>query len=140
MLQKFLLLVLVTAAEQSLGQDFVYAEPGNPACPVVSPPASAVPKKVEAGVAIPGSIRVSCGFGNGSYTVTLSSTDPAAAFSPRSFLVNFGSLSGPGTFTVTFGTAGTHKIGATITANMGSPGVSGSFNGSLANDFAVVSP
>jgi hypothetical protein len=137
--QKFLLLVLLIGAQQSFGQDFFYVEPGNPACPVVSAPAPAPAKMVKSGVAILGSIRVGCGFDKGSYTVTLNATDPMAAFAPKSFLVNFGSVSGPPTFTVTFATVGIHHISATITSNMGSPVVPGRFS-SVTNEFTVVRP
>jgi hypothetical protein len=137
--QKILLLVVLTGSQPSLGQNFVYAEPGNPACPVLSPPAPTAAKTVKTGVAIPGSLKVGCGFDKGSYTVILNASDPLAAFSPKSFLVNFGSLSGPAKFTLTFATAGTHTISATITSNMGSPAVPGRFS-SLTNEFAVVRP
>jgi hypothetical protein len=137
--QKFLWLVCLTSSQQSLAQNFFYVEPGNPACPVVPPPAPAYPKVVKSGVAIPGSISVRCGFDKGSYTVTLNASDPMAAFSPKSFLVNFGSISGPARFTVTFATAGTHTVSATITSNMGSPAVPGSFS-SVTNEFAVQRP
>jgi hypothetical protein len=138
-LQKFLFLVFLTGAQQSFGQNFFYVEPGNPACPVVSPPAPASPKMVRSGVAIPGSISVGCGFDKGSYTVILNASDPMAAFSPKSFLVNFGRISGPARFTVTFATAGTHTVSATITSNMGSPAVPGRFS-SITNEFAVQRP
>jgi hypothetical protein len=137
--QKFLLLVLLTGSQHSFGQRFFYVEPGNPACPVVSPPVPTSPKLVKSGVAIPGSISVGCGFDKGSYTVTLNASDPMAAFSPKSFLVNFGSISGPATFTVTFATVGHHSISATIISNMGSPVVPGRFS-SVTNEFAVVRP
>jgi hypothetical protein len=137
--QKFLLLVLLMASQPSLGQNFFYVEPGNPACPVVSPPAPTAPKAVKSGVAIPGSVRVGCGFDKGSYTVNLNASDPMAAFSPKSFLVNFGRISGPAKFTVTFATVGTHTISATITSNMGSPAVPGRFS-SWMTEFAVVRP
>jgi hypothetical protein len=137
--QRFLLLVFLTGSQASFGQNFFYVEPGNPACPVVSPPAPASPKTVKSGVAVPGSIRVGCGFDKGSYTVNLNASDPLAAFSPKSFLVNFGSISGPAKFTVTFATIGTHTMSATITSNMGSPAVPGRFS-SLTNEFAVVRP
>jgi hypothetical protein len=137
--QKFLFLVFLTGSQQSFGQNFFYAEPGNPACPVVSPPAPASPKVVKSGVAIPGSISVRCGFDKGSYTITLNASDPMAAFSRKSFLVNFGSVAGPAKFTVAFATAGTHTVSATITSNMGSPAVPGRFS-SVTNEFAVVRP
>jgi hypothetical protein len=137
--QKFLLLVCLTWSQLSLGQNFFYVEPGNPACPVVSSQAQASPKIVKTGVAISGSISVGCGFDKGSYTVTLNASDPMAAFSPKSFLVNFGSMSGPTTFTVTFATVGNHSISATITSNMGSPAVAGRFS-SFTNEFVVERP
>jgi hypothetical protein len=137
--QKFLCFVCLTGSQQSFGQNFFYVEPGNPACPVVSRPAPAVPKIVKSGVAIPGSISVRCGFDKGSYTVNLNASDPMAAFSPKSFLVNFGRISGAATFTVTFATVGNHSISATITSNMGSPVVQGRFS-SITNEFSVVRP
>ena len=137
--QKFLWLACLTWSQHSFGQHFFYVEPGNPACPVVSPPAPAAPNVVKSGVAISGSISVGCGFDKGSYTVTLNASDPMAAFSPKSFLVNFGGISGPATFTVTFATAGNHSIAATITSNMGSPVVPGRFI-SFTNDFTVEQP
>jgi hypothetical protein len=137
--QNFLLLVSLTWSQQSFGQNFFYVEPGNPACPVVSPPAPTSPKIVKSGVAISGSISVGCGFDKGSYTVTLSASDPLATFSPKSFLVNFGGMSGPTTFNVTFATAGNHSISAIITSNMGSPVVPGRFS-SFTNEFAVERP
>jgi hypothetical protein len=137
--QKFLLLVCLTGAQQSFGQDFFYVEPGNPACPLVSAPAPAPAKMVKSGAVVTGSIRVGCGFDKGSYTVILNATDPMAAFSPKSFLVNFGSISGPGKFNVTFATVGIHHISATITSNMGSPAVPGRFS-SVTNEFSVVRP
>lgn len=137
--QKFLWLVCLTWSQQSFGQNFFYVEPGNPACPVMSSPAPAAPKVVKSGVAISGSISVACGFDKGSYTVTLNASDPMAAFTPKSFLVNFGGMSGPTTFTVTFATVGNHSILATITSNMGSPVVTGRFI-SFTNEFAVEQP
>ena len=86
-----------------------------------------------------GSIRVACGFEGGSYTVTLNSSDPGAAFSPKTFLVNFGRVVGNGAFAVTFSAVGLQSISTTITSNMGSPAVKGQFV-SPANEFNVVSP
>ena len=137
--QKFLWLVCLTWSQQSFGQNFFYVEPGNPACPVVSAPAPASPKMIKSGVAISGSISVGCGFDKGSYTITLNASDPMAVFSPKSFLVNFGSISGPTSFTVSFATVGNHSISATISSNMGSPVVLGHF-GSFTNEFAVERP
>ena len=86
-----------------------------------------------------GRISVDCGFDNGSYTVTLNSSDPGATFSPKTFLVNFGRIVGTGVFTVAFSTVGVQSVSATITSNMGSPAVRGYFV-SPANQFNVVSP
>ena len=88
---------------------------------------------------MPGLIGVACGFGQGSYTVTLNSTDPGAAFSPRTFLVNFGRLVGNGVFTVTFSTVSVQSVSTSITSNMGSPPVRGHF-ASSANAFNVAMP
>lgn len=137
--QKFLWFVCLTWSQQSFGQNFFYVEPGNLACPVVSLPAPAAPKVVKSGVAISGSISVGCGFDKGSYTVTLNASDPMAVFSTKSFLVNFGGISGPTSFTVTFATIGNHSISATISSNMGSPVVLGHFI-SFTNEFAVERP
>jgi hypothetical protein len=117
-------------------QSLYYVESGNAACPVRSAPTAVAPTKVRIGASVSGSISVSCGFGGGSYTVTLNSTDPGAKFSPKSFLVNFGSISGDGVFTVTFATAGVQTISAAITSNMGSPAVLGRF-ASVTNEFDV---
>ena len=86
-----------------------------------------------------GSISVACGFGEGSYTVTLNSTDPGATFSPKTFLVNFGRIVGNGVFAVTFSTVGVQSVSTTITSNMGSPTVRGYF-ASTASEFNIVSP
>jgi hypothetical protein len=120
-------------------QSFVYIEPNNPSCPVIAAAPQAAPKTVKTGVSVPGIIRVSCSFREGSYTVSLNSTDPNATFSPKTFLVNFGSLSGPGTFTVKFATAGEQTIFATFTSNMGSPVLLGRFVSSN-NVINVVTP
>jgi len=82
---------------------------------------------------------VDCGFENGSYTVTLSASDPGARFAPASFLVNFGRLSGSGAFTVTFSTPGEQSVTAAITPNMGSPVPRGRF-ASADDRFRVVPP
>lgn len=82
---------------------------------------------------------MSCGFDQGSYTVTLNSTDQGATFSPKTFLVNFGRIVGKGAFTVTFSTVGVHSVSAAITSNMGSPAVRGHF-ASQSNEFNVVPP
>ncbi|MEO6747512.1 MAG: hypothetical protein ABIN08_23765 [Caldimonas sp.] len=71
--------------------------------------------------------------------MTLSSTDPGATFSPKSFLVNFGRVVGNGVFAVTFSTVGAQSVSTTITSNMGSPAVRGHFVGQ-ASKFNVVSP
>ncbi len=137
--QKLLLLVVLIGSQQSFGQNFIYVEPGNPACPVVSQSAPATPTMVKRGVAVTGSMNAGCGFDKGSYTVTLNATDPLAAFTPKSFLVNFGAISGATAFTVTFATVGVHTVSATISSNMGSPAVRGSFR-SLTSEFSVVHP
>lgn len=134
-----LLLALCGASGPGAGQSLVYVEPGNAACPAPPEPGAGAPKTVRRGVPVPGSLRVACGFENGSYTVTLSATDPGASFSPTTFLVNFGRLAGPGAFTVTFSTPGVHGVSATITSNMGSPAVRGRFASADAR-FDVVQP
>jgi hypothetical protein len=134
-----LLLVLVIASEQGACQSFVYVEPGIASCPAAPAPAAAAPKTVPRGVPVSGSISVTCGFDKGSYTVTLNSTDPNATISPKTFLVNFGSVVGNGVFTVTFSTVGVQSVSADITSNMGSPAVRGRF-ASPANEFNVVNP
>jgi hypothetical protein len=124
---------------QSLAQNFVYVEPNNPSCPTIGSPTAASPKVIRINAASSGDIRVSCGFTEGSYTVTLSATDPNATFSPRTFLVNFGNLAGPGRFSVKFATLGEQMIFATITSNMGSPVLIGKF-ASANNVINVVAP
>ncbi|WP_310386653.1 hypothetical protein [Roseateles sp.] len=119
------------------GQTFYYVEAGLASCPVPPTPTTAVPKTVSRGVAVPGRIDVRCGFEQGSYTVTLNSTDPGATFSPKTFLVNFGHVVGNGIFAVTFSTVGIHSISTTITSNMGSPAANGHFV-SPANEFNIV--
>ena len=132
-----LVLASFVASGQGVCQSFVYVEPGVASCPAA--PAAAAPKTVQRGVPVRGSISVTCGFDQGSYTVNLNSTDPNATISPKSFLVNFGSVVGTGVFTVTFATPGAQSVSAAITSNMGSPAVRGRF-ASLANEFNVVHP
>lgn len=126
-------------AQTGACQSFVYVEPGVASCPAAPAPAVAAVKTVQRGSPVSGSIRVTCGFGQGSYTVTLNATDPSATFSPKSFLVNFGRLVGSGAFTVTFATVGVQSLSATITSNMGSPVVRGHF-ASAVSGFNVVQP
>lgn len=121
----------------SHGQMFYYVEAGVASCPMPPMPTAAAPKAVSRGSAVHGRIHVSCGFNQGSYTVTLSSTDPSAAFSPKTFLVNFGAVVGNGAFAVTFSTVGVQSIAATITSNMGSPAAKGHFV-SPTNKFNIV--
>ena len=125
-------------AQQAACQSFVYVEPGLATCSAV-PSSTAAAKTVQRGAPVPGSIRVSCGFDQGSYTLNLSSTDPSASFSPTSFLVNFGRIVGNGVFAVRFSTLGVHSVSVAITSNMGSPAVQGRFV-SPANEFIVVNP
>ena len=132
-------LVLVACAagtQQGACQNFVYVEPDNAKCPA-APVSMAAARTVQLGVPVSGSIRVTCGFDQGSYTVSLSSTDPRAAFLPKTFIVNFGRIVGNGAFTVRFSTAGVQSISAAITSNMGSPAVRGHFS-SPASEFNVV--
>ena len=135
------MLVAGTLPLHAAVQHFVYLEPGNAACPAAAVAAAetVAPKRVPVGMPLPGSLSVSCGFARGSYTVTLSASDPAAVFTPRSFLVNFGHLAGDGAFTVTFATAGSHRVTSTVTSNMGSPAVPGRFV-SASSEFDVVQP
>ncbi|KNZ34486.1 MAG: hypothetical protein AD742_00090 [Methylibium sp. NZG] len=127
----------VAAAVPARGQDFHYVEPGVAACGAPPVASAAPPKAVSPGVPVPGRISVSCGFDQGSYTVSLSSTDPGATFAPKTFLVNFGRIAGNGAYAVTFSTVGMHSLSTTITSNMGSPAVAGQFV-SPANRFNVV--
>ena len=120
-------------------QSFYYVEPGVASCPAAPAPTTGAPKEVPRGVPMSGSISVACGFDQGSYTVTLNSTDPGAKFSPKTFLVNFGRIVGNGVFAVTFSTVGVQSVSTTITSNMGSPAVRGHF-ASPANEFNVVNP
>jgi hypothetical protein len=136
--RRFLVMALVAAAGPVLGQSFYYVEPGLASCPTAPAPTTATPKTVSRGIAIPGRIHVGCGFAEGSYTVTLNSTDAGASFAPKTFLVNFGRVVGSGTFTVRFSTIGVQRVSATITSNMGSPAVTGHFV-SPASEFDIVS-
>jgi len=132
-------LALAIASGPVYCQRFYYVDPGVASCPAAPVPTTAAPKAVSRGVPMPGSISVACGFDQGSYTVTLSSTDPGATFSPKTFLVNFGRIGGNGAFAVTFSTVGVQSVSTTITSNMGSPPMRGHF-ASPANTFNVVNP
>jgi hypothetical protein len=125
-------------AQPAAGQSFVYVEPGVASCPAPPAPAAGA-RTVQRGVPVSGSIRVTCGFEQGSYTLTLNSTDPGAAFSPKTLLVNFGRIAGNGAFSVSFATVGVHSVSVAITSNMGSPPVRGHF-ASAASEFSVVAP
>lgn len=116
-----------------------YVEPGVAACPPVPAAGPTAAEAVKRGLPVPGRVRVTCGLDQGSYTVSLISTDGEATFVPRTFLVNFGRLVGNGVFTVTFSTVGVHSVSGTITSNMGSPAARGQFAGT-ANAFNVVMP
>lgn len=132
-----LLVALAAGARPGLGQNFVYVEPGVASCPAAPASTAAAPRTVKRGAAVTGSLSVTCGFGEGSYTVTLNATDPGATFKPKSFLVNFGRIVGNGAFSIAFATPGVHVVSATITSNMGSPAVRGSF-ASASSAFDVV--
>ena len=134
-----ILFSLAVGAQQGACQSFVYVEPGIASCPAAPASTAAAAKTVRRGAPVSGSIRVSCGFDQGSYTVSLNSTDPSATFSPKSFLVNFGRIVGNGVFAVTFSTVGVQRLSTTITSNMGSPAVRGHFV-SRTNEFKVVNP
>ncbi len=132
-------LAFAVAAGHGACQSFVYVEPGVAACPAAPGPTGAAPKAVRRGVRVAGSIRVACGFEQGSYTVTLNATDPTATFSPKTFIVNFGRIVGSGAFAVKFATIGVQSVSTTITSNMGSPAVRGYF-ASADHVFNVVGP
>ena len=132
------LFALAVGTQQGACQNLVYTEPSIAACPVV-PVAVAAAKTVQRGAPVSGNVRVTCGFDKGSYTVSLNSSDPDAAFSPKTFLVNFGRIVGNGAYTVRFSTVGLHSVSATITSNMGSPVVRGHF-ASAVGGFNVVQP
>jgi hypothetical protein len=132
-----LLFALAVGAPPAAGQNFVYIEPGIAACPPA--PASVAAKTVPLGARASGRLKVSCGFDQGSYTVSLNSTDPGATFSPKTFIVNFGRIVGNGAFTVRFSTVGVHGVSTAITSNMGSPAVRGQFV-SAVHQFNVVPP
>jgi len=134
-----LLLAMALVAQHGLCQSLDYVDPDLASCAPEPAPTRANPKAVPRGVALPGAIRVPCGLDQGSYTVTLSSTDPDARFAPKSFIVNFGRVVGHGAFTVTFFTAGVQGIHGSITSNMGSPATRGHF-ASAAGQFNVVGP
>ena len=135
--RSLLVIAMAALAQPGHGQSLYYVEPGVASCPTVAAPTTAAPKPLTQGEAAPGRIHVSCGFDQGSYTVTLNSTDPAATLVPKTFLVNFGRIVGNGVFSVTFSTLGVQSVSATITSNMGSPAVQGQFV-SPANQFKVV--
>jgi hypothetical protein len=130
---------LALAAQHAAGQHFVYVEPGVAACPAAPARTGGAATTVQRGAAVRGSIAVSCGFEQGSYTVSLNSTDAGASFAPKTFLVNFGRVVGSGTYTVTFSSPGVHSISVVITSNMGSPVVRGRFV-SAASEFNVAGP
>jgi hypothetical protein len=132
-------LALVFGPGHGWCQDFYYVEPGVASCPAAPAATAAAPKSIPRGVAVPGRIRVACGFEAGSYTVTLNSSDAGAVFSPKTFLVNFGRIVGNGVYSVRFATPGVQSISTSITSNMGSPPVRGNFV-SPANTFNIVIP
>ena len=134
-----LVLALAVGSEHGACQSFHYVEPGVASCPAAPAPTTAAPKSVPRGVPVPGRIIVACGLDQGSYTVTLHSTDPGATLAPKSFLVNFGRIVGNGAFAVTFSAVGVQRVSTTITSNMGSPAVRGYF-ASPDNEFKVVNP
>ena len=132
-----LLSTLALGAQRGLCQSLVYVDPGIASCPAV--PVVTAARTVQQGAAISGSLSVSCGFAEGSYTATLNSSDSGAIISPKTMLINFGRLVGKGTYTVRFSTPGLHSVSVAITSNMGSPTVQGYF-ASSGNEFKVVQP
>ena len=117
--RSLLVLAFAVGSEPGACQNFYYVEPGATSCPAVPAPTTVARKVVPRGVPMSGSLRVTCGFDQGSYTVTLDSTDAGATFSPKSFVVNFGRIVGSGVFAVTFSTVGVQRILTTITSNIG---------------------
>jgi hypothetical protein len=138
-LRALLALGLAAGTTHGAGQDLHYIEPGLAGCPSAPAPTAAAPRTVVRGQAVAGRLSVTCGFGQGSYTVTLAATDAQAVFVPRSFIVNFGRVVGDGAYAVTFSTVGIQRLSATITSNMGSPPVRGGFVGRI-DTFNVVGP
>ena len=136
---RLLVAALAVLAGHGHCQDFYYVEPGVASCPAAPKPIEAAPQSVARGIPLSGRIRVDCGFSQGSYTVTLNSSDPSATIAPKSFLVNFGRIVGSGVFAVTFSSVGLQSVSTSITSNMGSPAVQGHFV-SRSNEFKVVSP
>lgn len=130
-------LTVLLGAQPGLCQSLVYVEPGVASCP--APPVATAAKTVKQGAAVSGSLRVSCGFAEGSYTVTLNSSDSGATITPKTMLINFGRVVGTGTYTVRFSTLGLQHVSASITSNMGSPAVPGYF-ASAGSGFLVVQP
>lgn len=128
-IRSLLWLVLALGHGPIVGQDLYYVVPEVASCPRVPEPQATRPKNVALGTLVRGRIHVGCGFADGSYTVTLSATDPGAIFAPRTFLVNFGQVVGDGDYIVTFATVGVHSVTASVTSNMGSPAVWGQFVG-----------
>ncbi len=132
-------LAAASLSQAGLCQSLDYVDPDLPACAPEPVPVRAEPKAVSSGVAVRGAIRVPCGLDQGSYTITLNSTDANARFAPKSFIVNFGRVVGNGVFTVTFATAGLQSVHGSITSNMGSPATRGRF-ASPAGPIKVVVP
>jgi hypothetical protein len=133
-------LTLAVSAPHSHAQHFYYVEPGLATCPAAPAATSAAePRVVKRGLPVAGSIQVGCGFDQGSYTVSLNSTDLNATFTPKTLVVNFGRFASKGAYTVTFSTPGVQAVSLSITSNMGSPAVRGSFV-STATEFKVAAP
>lgn len=128
-LHRLLPVALFVIGGPSHGQTLQYVEPGLASCPPLPAASKLKPTPVARGRAVPGRLVVRCGFRDGSYTITLVSSDPAATLSPRSFLVNFGKLASTGAFSVTFATDGLQQVSATVHPNMGSPPAPGRFEG-----------
>lgn len=131
------MLGLSVGCAQVGAQSLHYLEPGLASCSAPAAAVAAAARPVTLGAAVLGRIHVACGFGQGSYTVTVNATDPGATISPKTFIVNFGRVVGDGRFSVRFSTPGTHSVSAAITSNMGSPAVPGRFV-SRDNAFEVV--
>ena len=131
------LFALAVGATPGMGQTLVYVEPGIASCPAL--PATIAPRTVQRGAPVVVSLLVTCGFDQGSYTVSLNSSDAAATIAPKTLLINFGRVAGNGSYTVRFSTVGVHTLSAAITSNMGSPAVRGQFVGAV-KEFKVVQP
>jgi hypothetical protein len=135
-LSRFLVVVaFVSLSSISFALNFVYFAP--PACNVSVAPPVVPPIEIATGSEATGRVTVLCGLNTGTYTITVSSTDPSAIITPNSFTITNGVGGGP--YTVRFQTLGAQSMSATIVANAGSPAAVGLLDSSRTT-FNVVRP